>query len=285
MTRTDRQDALFVDPCGDAGRPAAASGLAHACGAGRAERPPEKGEWLCNAFRGPQRKATVALVASLLLCVSWKCFGSPERYLEWFGGWSEAKLGMASQAAAAVYSFLACFVLLGIVPAGIVTWGFRQSLAAYGVCRGDCRRTLVSMAIGVPCFLLGGFLASLEPAVQSVYPLNPRAGDSAAAFALHCATYLLFYVGWEFHFRGFLQGALRETMGPSNALLVQVAASCLLHLGKPTSEVFASIGGALLWGLLAYRTRSILSGLTQHAAMGISLDAFLVLCGKAKSAA
>jgi membrane protease YdiL (CAAX protease family) len=114
--------------------------------------------------------------------------------------------------------------------------------------------------------------------VRGAYPINPSAGDSAAAFALHCATYLLFYVGWEFHFRGFLQGTLRETMGPANALLVQVAASCLLHFGKPTSEVFGSIGGALLWGLLAYYTRSILSGLAQHVALGVSLDAFLVLC-------
>jgi len=280
MSGIDRKDPRGVGAHGEAARPAGAKGVRGARGADAADVPAERFAWLYDAFRGPQRKATVTLLASLVLCVTWKCFGSPQRYLEWFGGWSEATLGMASPAAAAVYNFAACFVLLGVVPAGIVRWGFREPLAAYGVCVGNVRRTLIAMSLWVPGFVLGGFLASLAPAVQSAYPVNPRAGDSAAAFALHCATYLLFYVGWEFHFRGFVQGALRASMGPANALLVQVVASTLLHLGKPTLEVFASIGGALLWGLLVYRTRSILSGLAQHAALGISLDAFLALGGR-----
>jgi membrane protease YdiL (CAAX protease family) len=277
MTQPDYTDSRSAGD-GEPSRPTGSKNSARRWVIDALRRLADRLAWLGSAFRGPQGKATVALVASLLLCVTWKCFGSPERYLEWFDGWSESRLAVASQSAAAVYSFLACFVLLGLVPAGIVTWGFRRPLADFGVRWGASRRTLVTTAIFVPCFLLGGFLASLEPAVRGAYPINPSAGDSAAAFALHCATYLLFYVGWEFHFRGFLQGTLRETMGPANALLVQVAASCLLHFGKPTSEVFGSIGGALLWGLLAYYTRSILSGLAQHVALGVSLDAFLVLC-------
>ena len=253
--------------------------------AGAADVPAERLAWLWNAFRGPQGKATVTLLVSLVVCVTWKCFGSPERYLRWFDGWSEAKLGISSPAAAAVYNFAACFVLLGVVPAGIVKWGFRQPLAAYGVCRGNFRRTLMSMAIWVPCFVLGGFLASLESGVQSAYPINPRAGDSAAAFALHGAIISSVLRGLGIPLPRVPPRRAAQSMGPANALLVQVVASCLLHLGRPTLEVFASIGGALLWGLLVYRTRSILSGLAQHAALGISLDAFLVLGGDVRSSA
>jgi membrane protease YdiL (CAAX protease family) len=64
-------------------------------------------------------------------------------------------------------------------------------------------------------------------------------------------------------------------MGSSSALLVQVLASVLLHIGKPTGEIYGSIVGGLLWGLLAYRTRSLLSGMLQHFLLGIALDWFI----------
>ncbi|MCX7428481.1 MAG: CPBP family glutamic-type intramembrane protease, partial [Planctomycetia bacterium] len=63
--------------------------------------------------------------------------------------------------------------------------------------------------------------------------------------------------------------------GDANAVLVQVLASTLLHIGKPGSEAFGAIFGGLLWGVLVYRTRSLLSGLVQHALLGLSLDWFL----------
>ncbi len=64
-------------------------------------------------------------------------------------------------------------------------------------------------------------------------------------------------------------------MGATNALLVQVLASVLLHIGKPVSETYAAIAGGLLWGLLAYRTRSLFSGMLQHYLLGIALDWFI----------
>ena len=70
----------------------------------------------------------------------------------------------------------------------------------------------------------------------------------------------LFYLGWEFHFRGFLQFGLGGRLGPVNAILIQVMASSLLHIGKPPIETFAAIGGGVLWGVIAYRTQSLPSG-------------------------
>jgi len=94
-------------------------------------------------------------------------------------------------------------------------------------------------------------------------------------FAIHAATYLLFYLGWEFHFRGFLQMGIRDKLGDVNALLVQVLASGLLHIGRPATESFASLAAGIFWGILAIRTRSLLSGLSQHYVLGVSLDWFL----------
>ena len=44
---------------------------------------------------------------------------------------------------------------------------------------------------------------------------------------------------------------------------------------KPTFETYASIAGGTLWGYLAFRTRSLLSGLMQHFLLGPALDWFI----------
>jgi membrane protease YdiL (CAAX protease family) len=53
-------------------------------------------------------------------------------------------------------------------------------------------------------------------------------------------------------------------------------ASTMLHHGHPPIEVFGAIAAGLAWGFIAYRTRSILSGLGQHALLGIVLDWTLI---------
>lgn len=225
------------------------------------------------ALQGPQGKATVILLASTILMLSWKYFGSPQFYREHFA--SRLVLWDDPGATAGVYCLLCCLLLLGVVPAGIVKLVFRQRLADYGLQWGDRRAAIRFMLLLGPVFLLLGYLSSLDAAVRSAYPVNPSAGESPQMFVLHVVTYLLFYLGWEFHFRGFLQFGLLERFGPVNAVLVQVMASSLVHIGQPAAETYGAILGGILWGAIALRTRSLLAGLAQHALLGISLDWFL----------
>lgn len=222
---------------------------------------------------GEQFKATVVLLTMTVSMVTWKYFGSPEFYDQ--GLSRRLSLGGDPQVLAAVYCFLASFVLLGVIPALIVKFVFRERLADYGVQLGIPKRTFRSMAIFVPIFLVSGYTGSFDPAMQAYYPINPRAGASGAMFALHATTYFLFYLGWEFGFRGFMQIGLRGSMGEVSALLVQVLASVALHFGRPATETYLSILGGILWGVFAYRTRSLLSGTLQHYTLALSLDWFL----------
>ena len=173
---------------------------------------------------------------------------------------------------------LAAFVLFGLIPAGIVKFLFRKTLADYGVRLGIAKLTVRSILLVTPFMLLLGYLAACSGNYQAVYPLNPavQPGISAAFFAAHLASYLLYYAGWEFLFRGFLLKATETQAGPYMAILIQTLASTMLHYGHPPGEVFGAILGGLFWGFLAYRTRSILAGLVQHAALGMTLDYFLV---------
>ncbi|MBN2474841.1 MAG: CPBP family intramembrane metalloprotease [Pirellulales bacterium] len=223
-----------------------------------------------DAFRGDQLKPTIVLSTSVLLMLTWKYFGSPETYRDHLASWLPA--GANEAAGAAAYSFVAAFLLLGVVPVLIVKLAFRERLADYGVQGGDRRGTILSFLILAPCFMLVAYLSSGDPAIRAEYPVNRSAGLSPPMFAFHACTYALYYLGWEFHFRGFLQFGLRGKLGDVNALWVQVMASSLLHIGKPSMETFGAIAGGVLWGALAYRTRSLLSGLLQHFLLGITLD-------------
>jgi uncharacterized protein len=228
---------------------------------------------LLPRFRGPQGKASIVLLVSTLLLITWWYFGSPAFYLEHLAGrvtlWNDTAL------TAGVYLFVMTFVFFGLVPALIVKLVFRERLADYGVRLGNGFLTCRSFLILTPIILLVAWLGAHGAAVRAYYPLNRSAGLSPGMFGFHAATYLLFYLGWEFHFRGFLQHGLRETMGDRQAILVQIAASTLAHLGRPAAETYAALGAGLLWGILAFRTRSLLSGLLQHALFGIAVDYFI----------
>jgi membrane protease YdiL (CAAX protease family) len=69
---------------------------------------------------------------------------------------------------------------------------------------------------------------------------------------------------------------LEPHLGLACAVLVQTLASSLAHFDKPPAELLASVAGGLLLGVLAVRTRSILSGLLLHAGLGIAIDLFQV---------
>jgi membrane protease YdiL (CAAX protease family) len=226
------------------------------------------------AFADPRRRTAATLLISTVLIVTWWHFGSPRFYLEHLSAWS----GFGDQAAA-VYMFVSCFVLLGVIPALIVKIFFRRRLADYGVTLGDRRRTFRSLLIMTPVVLLVAWVSSHDSAVRAYYPIGRADGASPAPFGLHAAAYILFYLGWEFHFRGFLQYGLRESQGPAVAVLVQTLASTLAHLGRPTAETYAAIVAGVFWGWLAFRTRSLLSGLMQHALLGIALD-WLIIHGR-----
>ncbi len=233
-------------------------------------------------------KTSVILLSSTVLMVTWWYFAHPRYLAEHLPQCPRflaqhlpqaVVAGCDRAAAGAMGTFALAFVLLGLIPALVVKLLFGEPLADYGVRLGNPVRTFRSMALFIPFFILMGYLGAGVPAFREYYPMNPRAGDSAAAFALHAAGYALLYLGWEFHFRGFLQLGLRRAMGDRSALMVQVLASTMLHVGRPAGEVYGAIAVGLLWGVLAYRTRSLLSGLAQHYTLAVSLDWFICRSG------
>ena len=215
------------------------------------------------------RRVAVVLLTSAVCLAAWYAVGN---YHFWKDYLSADPASENTPLLAAIGSLGSTAILLGVVPLLVVKIALRDRLADYGVRLGNLRFAVVSSILAAPLVIAIGYATAQLPAFQSVYPINPPARDSATALAWHLAGQVLWYAAWEIHFRGFIQHAVEKSSGIVAAICMQTLASTLAHFGRPASEVFASILAGILWGALAWRTRSLLAGIFQHWLLGASLD-------------
>ncbi len=176
--------------------------------------------------------------------------------------------------------FVLFFGVFMAVPLLIVVLGSAEPgrfLAAMaGFKPGKWRLGLPLAAAGIPFCLLAAFVGSRDPVMQAQYPFSKLACASAGKFAAFEAAYVvLYYVAWEFLFRGILFFPLVPWLGLVPALAIQTALSTLYHFGHPDSEVFAALGAGFLFGAVAYATGSFFYTIFLHALVGVSTDVFL----------
>lgn len=178
-----------------------------------------------------------------------------------------------------VYQFLTTLVLFFLFPLIIIKLVFKEKLKNYGLTLGDKRYGLRFIIITIPLIVTPIiFLASRMPQVRAEYPLSKLVQDNASVFLLYEFSYvLLYYVGWEFFFRGYMLFGLREKFGDTYAILLQVIPSALLHFNKPESEFLGSIVLGIVLGYIALRTRSILYPLIIHSCIGVFTDLFVTI--------
>jgi uncharacterized protein len=219
------------------------------------------------------RKPAVVLLLAPFLLTTFKYYGSKAFYLSRLAG-TCPMFGDAGRAAE-LYHFLSAFVLLGLVPALVTRLAFREPLRTCGVQWGDVGYSTKALLVMLPLAVLAAYPGAHSSEFMAEYPFDKAAGRSAGEFIGHATAYLLYYVGWEFFFRGFLQHGLRDRVGPWNAILVQTLASCLVHIGKPASEVYGSILAGLVWGVVVFRARSLWAVLLTHWTLGVALDYFI----------
>ena len=177
--------------------------------------------------------------------------------------------------------FIFFFILLLVVPCMMVLLTSSRPwavLASWGWTFGRAGRGLLLAAAGLPLAILSGFIGSRDPEMRKMYPFAKAACADTRTFAGYELSYLfLYYVPWEFVFRGILFLPLVPLLGLVPALAVQTAISTLLHIGHPEKEIFAAAAAGIVFGLIAWATASFLYPLILHAATGIATDTFLFL--------
>jgi membrane protease YdiL (CAAX protease family) len=176
----------------------------------------------------------------------------------------------------AIAAFSFTFLAFGLVPAGLARPVLGRDPRSLGLGLGDWRWALKALAAGVPAAALAGYVGFRSPAIAAVYPLGGALQPDPLAFAMHAGFYLLYYLGFEYLFRGFLLLGTKDDIGPGTANLLQACLVTAFHFGKPGAEMAAAFPASLLFGWATLRTGSIWCALTAHWVVGVSLDWFLV---------
>jgi membrane protease YdiL (CAAX protease family) len=228
---------------------------------------------LSGLFSGDNLRPTLILLWAPLVLTTWKYYGSKSFYLQHIA--SHVTIAGNAALTAELYTYASAFFLLGVLSLVVIKYVFKQSFRDYGLALGDLRFSLLALLVLVPVMVAVTYPSAKDPQFLAEYPLYKGAGATAAAFAWHAVAGLFFYIGWEIFFRGFMQFGLREKFGDWYAILVQTALSCIVHIGKPDGEIYSSILGALVWGLVAFRSRSLLVPVLTHWVLGVSLDWYI----------
>lgn len=222
-------------------------------------------------MRAGEIKPGIILLASALLLTLHRYFGSAEFLTKTFMDITDFY--------AATFMFITAFILLGILPGLQIILLFKDSLKEYGLQTGDWRSGLSFIIWLFPLIaVLLLYPSSNTQEMISYYPLDKEAGSSVFSFLrFEILRIGFFYTAWEFFFRGFMLFGLRKYVGDWLAICIQTIPSCLWHIGLPAGEIFASILGGILFGVMALKTNSILYPFILHFLIGVTLDLLIII--------
>ncbi len=148
---------------------------------------------------------------------------------------------------------------------------------------GNFKLGLILILISIPILVIAAYISTNDPNLKKYYPFSKNACRNLKTFVLYEISYLLmYYIAWEFTFRGFFLFSIAELMGNSQsgiliAILIQAIISTVYHLGHPDLEILSTLFGGIIFGIVAYATKSILYTIFIHAFLGILNDTFLYI--------
>lgn len=167
-------------------------------------------------------------------------------------------------------------VLGFILPVAILRFGFRNSWSEMGLGLGDWKLAVRIALIYLPLVVVGTWFLSDSGAFQDKYPHYTPAARDWGVFFIYESFFLLYWVGWEYLWRGFVLFGTARAFGVM-AIFVQTVPFAILHYEKPMPEAMLSIIGGVALGALVWRTRSFWIAVPIHAAQMMVLDAWCSL--------
>ncbi len=167
--------------------------------------------------------------------------------------------------------YLATFFLLFVVAFAVGRFVDKNKSKELGLGLGDWRFGLRWSAIFLGIMLPVVFIVSFSETFSQKYPLSDGATISLEAFLVWEALSILYFVGWEFYFRGYLLFSLYKHFG-AIAVFIPVIPFVILHSSKPILEALGAIFVAELLCIFALRARSFWYGMAVHWTVNAAMD-------------
>lgn len=220
-------------------------------------------------------------------------------------GWATLALGMVisgflfwknhyTQMGFDEYYFVNNALLLW-VPLCFILICLRREASEFGLTTGDLKKGALFALVGFLLFLPVLFIVAPTNDAQNYYIGNSLAQSGAVTgvrlvpgggyvggaidwgrLVFHECVFGFYMFCWEWFFRGFLLFGIRKVLPDWAAIVLQAALFFALHWGKPMPELYSSLAGGLLLGVVALRLRSFLPCFLIHYAISMSFD-FAVL--------
>ncbi|MFQ5334644.1 MAG: lysostaphin resistance A-like protein [Flavobacteriales bacterium] len=168
-----------------------------------------------------------------------------------------------------LYQNLCGFVLMGMIPLLYLLIA-GESLPAYGLNSAGLAVSFLWVAV-LGCIIWGAnfFLARRESNLKH-YPQIRAKNWTVATLALAGAGWLIYLLGYEFLFRGWLFFSCLQAMDVWPAIFVNVLIYALAHLPKGMGETLGAIPFGILLCWLTYSSDNIWAAFGLHACMALS---------------
>jgi membrane protease YdiL (CAAX protease family) len=251
-----------------------------------------------NNFK-PIAHSAIILGLSALMCVLFTVFNPPVFHIEEVEAIA-SRVSFSPERLSYWWRFSLSLVLFGVIPL-LTSWLLGLSRHQLGLTSGIGFMKKPLFLLSLPVALLIGASGGASPALYSYYPYARDLSEIVRQQGMihligHLGAYFfLYYLPWEFFFRGFLlmpfamaARSLFDRHQPdsvqrqaglfllSAAILFQTIPSTMLHFGHPFFELLSAIPAGLLFGYIAYASRSIVPALLLHALVGFGTDGYII---------
>lgn len=222
-----------------------------------------------EALRAPRDVPLVFLSVAVLGILSYHVGSKRFFYEQWYDVLKSDRLYELYQY---LYWFSAEFVIYFLLPVLLIVVVHKRPLRSFGLGFGDWRFGLKLSVIFLAVMLPILWVASASPAFQQVYPHASIVRGDWTLFAMYEAGFLLYFIGWEFIWRGYVVFGLAPHTGATVAVLVQTLPFVMLHYGKPLPETLGAIVAGIALGALSLRVRSFWYAVLIHWSVMFCID-------------
>lgn len=232
-------------------------------------------DYLKNEFRNliAETKTLEFRIVYIFMSVAFIVFlsltaASPAFYYDYFG---------RNRLDSRIYWFLVDGSFMFLIPVLSIKFIFRKRLSDFGFTLGDKKFGLVTSALFFVFMFIVVWIVSASQEFTVAYPQGGAAlkTDIRLLFFYEFCV-LIYMLGWEFLWRGYMLFGLKEKMG-YYTIFIQMIPFFILHKGKPEIELFASIFAGIILGIQALRSRSFVYSWILHWLVMVSIDTISVL--------